>query len=237
MKERFKKFWKQNGFYTVLTGALVVVLSISGIAGYRSGIRDKSTADKGIQNTAKNAAEFEQAGLDLAKDVNSEADQADSTLETKAEDLEAANASVAETLGDGAKMVMPTEGDVLKPFSMDATIYFETLDQYKCNPAMLIKADVNQEVVASFGGKVESVKENAVNGTMITVDMGNGYKAMYGQMKDIGIKEGDSIVKGQALGNVAQPTKYFSEEGSHLYFGMTKDDEPINPQDYLEKES
>ena len=237
MKERFKKFWKQNGFYTVLTGALVVVLSISGIAGYRSGIRDKSTADKGIQNTAKNAAEFEQAGLDLAKDVNSEADQADSTLETKAEDLEAANASVAETLGDGAKMVMPTEGDVLKPFSMDATIYFETLDQYKCNPAMLIKADVNQEVVASFGGKVESVKENAVNGTMITVDMGNGYKAMYGQMKDIGVKEGDSIVKGQALGNVAQPTKYFSEEGSHLYFGMTKDDEPINPQDYLEKES
>ena len=236
MKERFKKFWKQNGFYTVLTGALVVVLSISGIAGYRSGIRDKSTADKGIQNTAKNAAEFEQAGLDLAKDVNSEADQADSTLETKAEDLEAANASVAETLGDGAKMVMPTEGDVLKPFSMDATIYFETLDQYKCNPAMLIKADVNQEVVASFGGKVESVKENAVNGTMITVDMGNGYKAMYGQMKDIGIKEGDSIVKGQALGNVAQPTKYFSEEGSHLYFGMTKDDEPVNPQDYLEKE-
>ena len=237
MKERFKKFWKQNGFYTVLTGALVVVLSISGIAGYRSGIRDKSTADKGIQNTAKNAAEFEQAGLDLAKDVNSEADQVDSTLETKAEDLEAANASVAETLGDGAKMVMPTEGDVLKPFSMDATIYFETLDQYKCNPAMLIKADVNQEVVASFGGKVESVKEDAVNGTMITVDMGNGYKAMYGQMKDIGIKEGDSIVKGQALGNVAQPTKYFSEEGSHLYFGMTKDDEPINPQDYLEKES
>ena len=237
MKERFKKFWKQNGFYTVLTGALVVVLSISGIAGYRSGIRDKSTADKGIQNTAKNAAEFEQAGLDLAKDVNSETDQTDSTLETKAEDLEAANASVAETLGDGAKMVMPTEGDVLKPFSMDATIYFETLDQYKCNPAMLIKADVNQEVVASFGGKVESVKENAVNGTMITVDMGNGYKAMYGQMKDIGIKEGDSIVKGQALGNVAQPTKYFSEEGSHLYFGMTKDDEPINPQDYLEKES
>ena len=236
MKERIKKFWKQNGFYTVLTGALVVVLSISGIAGYRSGIRDKNTADNGIQNTAQNAAEFEQAGLDLAENVNNESNQADSTSETKAEDLEAANASVAETLGDGAKMVMPTEGDILKPFSMDATIYFETLDQYKCNPAMLIKADVNQEVVASFGGKVESVKEDAVNGTVITVDMGNGYKAMYGQMKDIGVKEGDSIVKGQALGNVAQPTKYFSEEGSHLYFGMTKDDEPVNPQDYLEKE-
>ena len=44
-------------------------------------------------------------------------------------------------------------------------------------------------------------------------------------------------MKGQALGNVAQPTKYFSEEGSHLYFAMTKDDEPVNPQEYMEKES
>ena len=251
-----KKFWKQNGFYTVLTGALVVVLSISGIAGYRSGIKDKNTADNTTQNVAENAAEFPQAGIDLAEDVNGDSNStnptsddvpvstenaSNSTENTKdgeaGEASEAANASVAETFGDDAQMVMPTEGEVLKPFSMDTTIYFETLDQYKCNPAMLIKADVNQEVVASFGGKVESVAEDAVNGSVITVDMGNGYKAMYGQMKDIDVKEGETIVKGQALGNVAQPTKYYSEEGSHLYFGMTKDDAPVNPQDYLEKEA
>ena len=217
MKEKFKNFWKQNGFYTVLTSALVVVLSISGIAGYRSGIKDKNTSDNEIQNVAQNAAEFEQADLEENTEV-----------------LEEANASVAETFGDDAQLVMPTEGDVLKPFSMDTTIYFETLNQYKCNPAMLIKADVNQEVVASFGGKVESIQEDAVNGTMITVDMGNGYKAIYGQMKDVGVKEGETIVKGQALGNVAQPTKYFSEEGSHLYFGLTKDDTPINPQEHFD---
>ena len=225
MKERIKKFWKQNGFYTVLTGALVVVLSISGIAGYRSGIKDKNTEDNVAQNIAQNTAEKVSAPTNNPTD------------EKLAEDSEAANADVAETFGEEAQMVMPTEGDVLKPFSMDTTIYFDTLDQYKCNPAMLIKADVNQEVVASFGGKVESVAEDAVNGSMIIVDMGNGYKAIYGQMKDIGVTEGDTIVKGQVIGNVAQPTKYFAEEGSHLYFGMTKEDAPVNPQDYLEKES
>ena len=225
MKERIKKFWKQNGFYTVLTGALVVVLSISGIAGYRSGIKDKNTEDNVAQNIAQNTAEKVSAPTNNPTD------------EKMAEDSEAANADVAETFGEEAQMVMPTEGDVLKPFSMDTTIYFDTLDQYKCNPAMLIKADVNQEVVASFGGKVESVAEDAVNGSMIIVDMGNGYKAIYGQMKDIGVKEGDTIVKGQVIGNVAQPTKYFAEEGSHLYFGKTKEDAPVNPQDYLEKES
>lgn len=234
MKERFKNFWKQNGFYTVLTCALVVVLSISGIAGYRSGIKDKTTAE--------NAAESLQAEHNVPEDLNENQEMAATNTQTNSsnentsgEISEAANAEVAETFGEEAEMVMPTEGEVLKPFSMDTTIYFETLDQYKCNPAMLIKADVNQEVVASFGGTVESITEDRVNGFVLTVDMGNGYKAIYGQMKDIGVKEGDKIVKGQAIGNVAQPTKYFSEEGSHLYFGLTKDETPVNPQDYLEK--
>ena len=132
-------------------------------------------------------------------------------------------------------MVWPVQGEILKEFSPDKTIYFETLDQYKCNPALLIKADVNQEVVAGFGGTVETITEDSVNGTTVTVDMGNGYKAVYGQMKDVNVKEGDAVVKGQAIGNVAQPTKYFTEEGSHLYFGMTKDNTPVNPQDYLGK--
>ena len=233
MKENFKNYWKKNGFYMVLTGALVVVLGISGIAGYRSGMKDKAAAE--------NAAEFSQAEnapevLDEtpAVAVGNTTDIENAVAESVAE-AEAANASVAETFGDDAEMVWPVEGEILKEYSPDKTIYFETLDQYKCNPALMIKADVNQEVVGAFGGTVESVTEDSVNGTMITVDMGNGYKAVYGQMKDVNVKEGDKVVKGQAIGDVAQPTKYYTEEGSHLYFGMTKDGTPVDPQNYLEK--
>ena len=217
MKERFKNFWKRNGFATVFMSALVIVLSLSGIAGYRTGKQEKETAQK--------AAEFTQA----------EQETPSFTVNAESEVSEAANAEVAESFGEEEKLVKPTEGDVFMPFSMDTTIYFETLDQYKCNPAMLIKADVNQEVVAAYGGKVVSIMEDHVNGNLLVVDIGNGYKAIYGQMKDIGVKEGDMLVKGQAIGNVAEPTSYFSEEGSHLYFALTKDDVPVNPQDYMEK--
>ena len=51
----------------------------------------------------------------------------------------------------------------------------------------------------------------------------------------LGVKEGDVIAKGQVLGNVAEPTSYFSEEGSHLYFALTKDDVPVDPSGYFEK--
>ena len=225
MKEKFKNYWKRNGFYMVLTAALVVVLGISGIAGYRSGIKDKVAA--------QNAAQFNQAEHNVPESVSEGNTVIENGLMESTENAEAANAEVAETFGSDAEMVWPVEGEILKEFSMDTTVYFETLDQYRCNPALLIKADVNQEVVAAFGGIVESVTEDSVNGTMITVNLGNGYKTVYGQMKDVKIKEGDVIVKGQSIGTVSQPTKYFAEEGSHLYFGMTKDNAPMDPSSYL----
>lgn len=231
MKENMKNYWKKNGFYAVLTVALVAVLCISGIAGYRSGMKDKGAAE--------NAAEFSEAKngpavLDeKAEAASGNAKDIENAVSESVSDAQAANAAVAETFGEDAEMVWPVEGEILKEFCMDTTVYFETLDQYKCNPAMLIKADINQEVVAAFGGTVESVTEDSVNGMTVTVDMGSGYKAVYGQMKDINVKEGDAVVKGQALGNVAQPTKYYTEEGSHLYFGLTKEETPVNPQEFL----
>ena len=181
---------------------------------------------------AQNAAEFYQAQNDVPEVSEEEKEAVEQAV---AESVAEANAQASETFGEETKMVWPVKGDILKEYSMDKTIYFETLDQYKCNPALLIKADVNQEVTAAFSGTVESVQEDSVNGMVVTVDMGNGYKAFYGQMKDLEVEEGGPVVKGQAIGNVAQPTKYFSEEGSHLYFGMTKDGEPVDPMDYLEK--
>ncbi len=234
MKENMKNYWKKNGFYVILTVALVVVLCISGVAGYRSGMKDKLAAENAAQfREAENVPEVFGESIEETTATGAKMGESETKAGETAEKTQEANASVAETFGEEAEMVWPVEGDVLKPFSADKTIYFETLDQYKCNPAMLIKADVNQEVVASFGGNIESVAEDSVNGTVVTVNMGNGYKAVYGQMKDLTVKEGDTIVKGQALGNVSEPTKYFTEEGCHLYFSLTKDEAPVNPQDYL----
>ena len=109
MKENFKNYWKKNGFYMVLTAALVVVLGISGVAGYRSGMKDKAEAEK--------AAEFSQAEntpevLDEtpAAAVGNMTDIENAVAESVAA-AEAANAAVAETFGDNAKMVWPVEGE------------------------------------------------------------------------------------------------------------------------------
>ena len=47
------------------------------------------------------------------------------------------------------------------------------------------------------------------------------------------VEEGDYVETGAVIGHVAEPTKYYSVEGSNVYFKLTKDGEAVNPLDYL----
>ena len=132
------------------------------------------------------------------------------------------------------KMSWPVQGDILLDYSMDTTVYYKTLDQYKCNPGVLIATQINTPVNAAYEGTVASVTNDAAQGTVVTIDMGNGYQASYGQLKDVTVEAGSTVEKGQTIGTVAQPTKYFGEEGSHLYFQLTKDGQPTDPKAYME---
>ena len=45
---------------------------------------------------------------------------------------------------------------------------------------------------------------------------------------------GDYVEKGQIVGYLSEPTKYFSMEGPNLYFEVLKDEVPVNPLDFME---
>ena len=134
---------------------------------------------------------------------------------------------------DTDQLIWPVDGTVKMSYSMDKTVYFETLDQYKYNPALVISGAVNDNVIAAASGVVKSIDIYPQTGTTITVDMGNGYECIYGQLKDVVVKTGDNIETGQVLGYLSEPTMYYSLEGCNLYFEMRKDAMPVNPVDYL----
>jgi len=112
---------------------------------------------------------------------------------------------------------------------MDTTVYYATLKTYKCNPGMLISGTEGANVVSAYDGVVETITEDKERGTVVTVNMGNGYTTSYGQLMNVTVSEGEEVVLGQVLGEVAPVTAYYTEEGTHLYFDMKKDGEPVNP--------
>jgi murein DD-endopeptidase MepM/ murein hydrolase activator NlpD len=130
--------------------------------------------------------------------------------------------------------VWPLEGNVILDYSMDSTVYFPTLEQYKYNPAVIIEGAVNSKVYLIAKGVITDISTNEVTGCTVTQDLGDGYEAVYGQLKELNFAVGDEVEGGQVIGYVSEPTKYYSVEGSNLYFQLLKDGEPVNPLEFFE---
>ena len=125
-----------------------------------------------------------------------------------------ANPAAAYSFDESDTLMWPVTGDIVLKYSMDTTIYFKTLGMYKCNPAVSIAAEAGTNVGVAADGVVESVT--------------------YGLIDNVVVKKGDTVVAGQLLGTVSDPTAYYVEEGPNLYFMLTKDGEPVDPAAYFE---
>ncbi len=158
---------------------------------------------------------------------------AEETTPQKAEEEPAAEETVSLAFSQDSKIDWPVQGNVLMEYSMDKTVYFATLDQYKYNPAMLIEGAVNTKVVSAADAKILDISTNENTGLTLTADLGDGYHIVYGQLKEVNWNAGDTISAGEVIGYLAEPTKYYCLEGSNLYLAMTKDGEPVNPMSFL----
>ena len=182
--------------------------------------RTTETKEKIMENTASNT---ENAVL--------EAELEDQYLEAE----EFAEVSAADVIAEGFQenplltLNWPVEGEVILPFSIDLSVYFATLAQYQYNPAMIIGAEEGTEVLSAAKGTVIEVAKSNEYGHYIVVDLGDGYELTYGQLGNIELKERDYMQAGDVVGTVATPTKYFTEEGTNVYFKLTHNGEPCDP--------
>lgn len=131
-------------------------------------------------------------------------------------------------------MVWPVIGNVLINFSMDKSVYFATLDQYKYNPAIILSATKGEQITAATEAVITNVYEDNELGNVVEMDLGDGYTLSYGQLSDVAVYTGQYVTTGQLIARAGEPTKYYSVEGCNVYVKLTKDGEPINPMNYFE---
>ena len=198
--------------------------SVSAAAG-SEGVDRSRTGETG--NTADNAGNASAEGENAA---DNGAGASTDTAETSAAGI----AAQALDFTEDSIMEWPVRGTVLVDYNMDETVYYPTLDQYRVSSAIALQAVEDAPVYAAADGQVLSVVQDACTGTTVTMELGNGYQAVYGQLKDLTVAEGDTVKEGEVIGNISAPTKYYSVEGPNLYFAMKKDGVPVDPFEYLE---
>ena len=133
-----------------------------------------------------------------------------------------------------SKMIWPMEGEVLIDYSPDTTTYFQTLDQYRTNPGILIQGQAGGAILAPADARIAEVGFDDEIGNYLVLDLGNGYEATIGQLKDIAVVPEQIVKAGDAIACLNVPTRYFSVEGEHLFLELTVDGQTVDPLMYLQ---
>lgn len=188
----------------------------------------EKVADAKNEDTAA-AEKLAEAGTNDGKDVAAKAGEA----QPAGTGMDAAKALVL-NFSDTSTMLWPVRGNIVLDYNMESTIYFPTLDQYKCNPALVIQSAVSEPVYAPANARVLESGFNEEIGNFLKLDLGNDYTAICGQLKEVSAVEGEYLEQGQLMGYVAEPTKYYSVEGSNLFLEVQHKEKAVDPLDYLE---
>lgn len=169
---------------------------------------------------------------------NMEANLPEETVPAPVETLEAAPVAGSEVISlvfsEGSRLKWPVQGSVILEYSMDTTVYFSTLKQYKCNPGILIQSEPGAAVVCPANALVNEVGYNDEIGGYVSMSLGNGYEIICGQLTDISVCEGDYVNAGDTIGVTAEPTSCYVVEGCNIYLELRKDDVTVDPLDFME---
>ena len=130
-------------------------------------------------------------------------------------------------------LALPVVGKVLVNFSMEEPVYFATLEQYRLSPAMVIGVTEGTDVAAMWEAQITDITHSNELGNLVTMSFGDGYECIYGQLDELQVSVGSYVKKGDIIGKVAAPTKYYSVEGANLYLELLKDEVPVDPLSFM----
>lgn len=148
---------------------------------------------------------------------------------TPSKTVSATTNQIKHSFQESAGLLWPVQGDVILKYSMNNTVYFKTLAQYRCNPGIVISAKEGTNVKAAADCRVTKIEKDDELGTVVTTDIGSNFTVVYGQLDNISVNKGDELKEGDVIGTIAKPTKYFLEEGSNLYFQVNEGKETVDP--------
>ncbi len=123
--------------------------------------------------------------------------------------------------------LLPSSGEVQRPFSDTELIYFEPLREWRCHLGIDFLPSDNAMVLATANGTVEKIYEDHLYGTTVVIDHGNGLKSFYGSLSGTSVEEGKTVDAGTEIGQMGETAAL--ESGVHLHFWMEKDGKAIDP--------
>ncbi len=130
---------------------------------------------------------------------------------------------------------LPMNGAVVvKDYAEDRLQFNESLQRWEIHLSVDLSSE-NNNVFSVADGVVTSVDSNSLEGCVVEIQHKDGFVSVYSSLSDeLKIKEGDSVKKGQEIGQASDSAANESKDGGHLHFTLFKDGVEVDPNNYLD---
>jgi murein DD-endopeptidase MepM/ murein hydrolase activator NlpD len=143
-------------------------------------------------------------------------------------------ATIQTTENKELSFIQPVEGEIIKDFASESLVYSQTLKEWVTHNGIDIKAEKTTIVKSAEEGTVKSIKNDPRYGITVVIEHDNGYVTIYSNLLTAEfINVDETVEKGQTIGTVGNTAAFEIADESHLHFEMLKDNEYINPSEYI----
>ena len=221
-----KKRSNSKSFYIVTA---IVLLAVGAITRFTVGetTTPKKEETSSISSKPDTSSKIEQEEIDIKIEEDDEEIVEIEDIEEPSEENEDKETKEAGT-ENFVTYSMPIEGEISKGFDLEKLQYSKTYGDMRVHFGIDILADESTPIKSAGAGKVVSIEDNALWGTVITIDHGNGVKSIYCGVEDVKVKIDDTVRQGKIIGLVGKiPSE--SKDKPHLHFEMKNNDGYLSP--------
>ncbi|MBP7223388.1 MAG: M23 family metallopeptidase [Sedimentibacter sp.] len=227
MKEFFIKLKHKDTSFLVI--ALVILLLATAVVWrYTSRPGDGGTDLAEGQTPNEDIQVHEDPYEDYVQDIIDNFQQAENDDDDEDEDD-----GVKTQQMDLKSMNAPVGGEIIRKFTIDDLVYYEAIGEWRVHKGIDIKPKDTLLIESALAGKVEAVNNSEITATEIIIDHGNNVKTLYSNLVSANVKAGDTVEKGQVIGNLGKTVSIEASDGAHLHFELIVDSKQINPLDYI----
>ena len=212
-----------KGYYI----ALILCAAAIGITGYLYSKNANKSEEVTIQETMGNAQVLETQEEDIPVIATQPVTQG---TPQEAPTQAPTQATVPQTI----RTASPIEGNEVAAYSMDCLSYNQTTRDWRVHNGVDIAAPEGTQVLAAAEGTVYAAYEDDTMGYTVVIRHTGGYTTTYSSLsEELAVKTGDTVTLGQAIGCVGDTALVETAIGSHVHFGVTYQNTPMDPNDFL----
>lgn len=243
--KKLEGFFTGKGFYIVLflCAAVIGVSAWMMAAGNKTMAEDLSSTTSAKLDNQKVETVIIPAQREEVQPVQETTDDPlmegapainDSGLADAAEELEGEVSQVWNEDEAAPVYTWPVIGELERVHSVDALKYDITMGDWRTHNGIDVLSPVGSAVSAARAGTVESIIEDDLYGTTITIDHGDGVKTVYANLDATpAVNAGDWVEGGSVIGAVGSTALCEVSQDSHLHFALTVNGAGADPMNYL----